>query len=190
MTDEVLSTRGSGQSEDGRRRVPGAPKKCYQVTEMWDMHHEIARRVVLGQTNVAIANALSVSPTLVSNVRNSPVVQQKMDLLRGTRDAETVDIAAQIKEIAPDALEVLRQVIEDGEVSGEKIPARLRAHHSEKLLDRAGFGAPKIIQGSMLHGHFTKDDIDEIKGRAETLGLMSGTVVEDAVYDEAVGDEE
>lgn len=181
---EVLSTRGSehtyeGQETDGRRRVPGATRRCYQVTKMWDMHHEIARRIVLGQKNVQIANALGVSPTLVSNVRNSPVVKEKIELLRGARDAETVDIAKQIQELAPHALSLLEDLIKSGDVDGEKIPARLRAHHAEKLLDRAGHGAPKIIQGQLLHGHFTKQDIDEIKERAQRLGLAGDIVVEE-----------
>lgn len=189
MFDEVLETRGSrNTSVDGRRRIPGAPKKCFVVTEMWDRHHEIARRIVLGANNIEIANALNVTPTLVSNVRNSPVVQEKIKLLSGARDAETVDIAAQIAKIAPKALTLLGAMIE-GKVGEEKIPAKLRAHHAEKMLDRAGHGAPKIIQGKVLHGHFTAEDLDEIKDRAARLGVANGSVVEDAeIIDEALGE--
>lgn len=191
MQEELLNTRGSSAiygaaASDQRRRVPGAPKKCYVVKEMWDMHHEIARRVVLGQKNTAIANALGVSITLVSNVKNSPVVMEKIDLLRGTRDIETVDIAKQIQDIAPAALDLLKEIISSGKVDEEVIPGRLRAHHAEKMLDRAGFGAPRIIQGKVLHGHFTSDDIKEIKERAHTLGIANGTVVEDEDIEDAI----
>jgi len=75
---------------------------------MWEVHHEIARLVLLGYKNVDIAEKLDCSPQLVSNVRNSPVVKEKLALMRGARDADTIDIAKEIKEIAPEALNLLK----------------------------------------------------------------------------------
>lgn len=150
------------------------------VSEMWDVHHEIARRLLLGQKNVEIAKSLGISAQMVSNVRNSPVVQEHISILRGARDADTVDLAREIKEIAPAALQLLKEIIQ-GEGQGANASIALRARESNNMLARVGHGVPHKVQAEVANWHLTSNDIADIKRRAITNG--------DVVDAEVVGEQ-
>ena len=182
--DNVVSTRGTEEdfeTRDKRRRIPGQPKKSFEATQMWDSYQEIARRIVIGQMNTEIANDLGVTPQMVSYVRNSPIVMEKIDTLQTAADGDTVNIASRIKSLAPHAMKVIEDLIITGQVGTEKIPAKLRANHAEKLLDRAGHAAPREVRSLNLTGHYTSDELEEIKARARNAATASSIVVEDDV---------
>ena len=183
MEEQLVETCGSVKYKellDKRRRVPGKPNKCHEPKQLWDRYQEIARRIILGQKNIQIANDLDITPANVSVVRNSDIVKAQLEKLQARADETTVDIGARIKDLAPKALDVLKELIE-GSVDGETIPARTRAFHAEKLLDRAGYAAPKVVQSLNIHGHYTSDDIQRIKERAFNAATNANMVeVEDA----------
>ncbi len=155
---------------DARRSTE---RKTFEVSEMWELHHEIVRRLVLGQKNSEIAKALNVTPVMVSYTRNSKVVQKQLDLMRAARDAETFDVAIRIRENAPAALELLEGIIEDG---GDTHGIALAARTAESMLDRGGYAAPKKLEGVIAH--FTKDEIEELKRQAMESGKNAGMVIE------------
>lgn len=156
------------RAEDKRRTLPDM-KKSFVVAHMWERHEEIARRIALGQKNVDIAKALGVSEVNVSQVRNSPVVRDKINSLKDRMDDKAVDVGARIQELAPLALKTLEKVLEDEE---DTVPLTLKVKTAQDILDRAGHAAIRKIQGNVLHGHFTKDDIEEIKQLARTNGVI------------------
>ncbi len=153
---------------DKRRKPPGA-KNSFVVSEMWERHHEIVRRLALGQKNVEIAKALGISEVSVSQVKNSPVVQEKLMTMTERMDNEAVDVGKRIRELAPLAIKTLEGVLEDAE---DTIPIAAKIKVAQDVLDRAGHAAIKKVQGSMLHGHFTRDDLEEIKGLARDSGVI------------------
>ena len=153
-------------------KLPSGNRK-YQIKELWDRHHEINRRILLGQKIKEIAEDLNISEATVSYTKNSKLAQDELNVLKAARDASSVDVAMQIKEIAPRALEVLEEVIE-----GDDSSLSLKAKVATDLLDRAGHSAPKKMIGAMMHEHFTKDDIIKIKERAKTIGKLNGNVIE------------
>lgn len=167
------------RGEDQRR---SSDRRHWVVSEMWDLHHEIARRIVLGQKNTEIAKVLACTPQTVSNVRNSPVVQEHVSVMRGARDADTVDLAKEIQEIAPVALALLKDVI-NGEGDGTSASIALRAKESNNMLARVGHGVPHKIQAETTSIHLTTSDIADIKQRA----LTNGNVVE-AEFEEQSGE--
>jgi len=140
---------------------------------MWELHHEIVRRLVLGQKNVEIARALNVSQAMVSYTRNSKVVKQQLDLMRAARDADTIDISKRIRENAPTALALLEDIIED---HGDTYGYALAAKTAESMLDRGGYAAPKRLEGVVAH--FTKDEIEDLKRQALESGKDSGMIIE------------
>lgn len=143
------------------------------VNEMWDLHHEIARRLMLGQKNVEIAKALGCTPQTVSNVKNSPVVQEHITIMRGARDADTVDLSKEIMEIAPVALELLKDIIK-GEGDGANAGIGLRAKESNNMMARVGHGVPHKIQAESTNLFLTTEDIKEIRRRA----IAGGDVID------------
>lgn len=168
-----------GRGRDLRKADPSNPSRRHWVAEeMWDLHHEIARRVMLGEKNVNIAEALKIHPQTVSIVKNSPIVQEKISILRGARDADTIDLAKEIKEIAPDALSLLKDIIR-GEGEGQGASLLLRAKEANGMLARNGFGIPHRVQSESTHTFLTGEDLERIKRRAITNGdVIEAEIVE------------
>lgn len=149
-------------------------KKGWQVAQMWDNHHEIARRVVLGQNNQEIAEALNVTPQQVSNVRNSPVVQDKIIIMRAARDAGSIDLAKEIADLAPIALQRVREALETGAVLGRELSGSAIMKEANSIVDREIGKPTQRVDTRNVHGHFTMDDIERIKERARELAGFSG----------------
>ncbi len=161
--DREPDLRKTGRHKTPRRDLAPGEANRWSVTEMWDIHHEIARMLLIGWKNVDIAKKLDVSAVMVSAVRNSPVVQEKLALMHKSRDADAIDVAKEIKDFAPVALNLLKDIVE-GDGDGEQASIGLRGGMAKDLLDRAGHGA---IQKSMgLVGHLTAEDIEGLKKRA------------------------
>lgn len=162
-------------------REPDARKResrTFEVNEMWELHHEIVRRLMLGQKNVDIARALNVSEQMVSYTRNSKVVQKKLDLMRAARDADTVDVAKYIRDKVPKALALLEDIIDD---HGENYSIALAAKTAENWVDRGGFQAPRNVNLLGAVAHFTSEEIEKIKEESRNKAVESGTIVEGEV---------
>jgi hypothetical protein len=155
------------------RTVPHSDRRTFEVSKMWDIHHEITRLVLLGLKNTEIAQRLGVSEATVSYTRNSQVVKDKMEIMQGARDAETLDVMAEIKKKLPAVLKLLGDVV-DGTPGtiGELSSPSLRVNTAEKWLNRAGFPEQKPGMNLHLHGHFTAQDIEDIKQRAKESGQV------------------
>ena len=163
----------SAPREPDQRRNNGEDRKTFEVSEMWEMHHEIVRLLVTGMKNVEVCKVLGVSPAMVSYVRNSKVVQDKLAIMRAARDADTVDIARDIREKAPKALELLESVIDD---NGETHSMALAVRVAESWLDRAGHGAIKTLKVAGAVAHFTADEIADLKRSANEEAKMAGMI--------------
>jgi len=157
---------------DKRRLPPGAPRKSWEVTELWEVHKEIARRIVLGQKNTVIAQALGCTPQLVSMVRNSPVVKEHTEIMQGAADADCVDVARRISEMAPKALDVLEEILDDRDQNAS-LALKLKA--AESILDRSGNS--KIIKSQNLHMSLGQADLIAIKERALQKAREAGITV-------------
>ena len=147
----------------GRKR--SKTRRAFIVRDMLDQHKEIARRIALGQKNVSIAKDLGVTTSMVSYTRNSPIVMDQISELHAVRDGATIDIMKEIRDFAPSALGLLKDVVK-GNGSMKDAPMTLRARTAENWLDRAGFAPVKKFSGEMLHGHLTGEEIEQIKREA------------------------
>ena len=153
------------RGQDLRRSTSETGPNHWVVSDMWELHHEITRRLVLGQKGVDIAKALGCTPQTVSNVRNSPVAQDHIAIMKGARDADTVDLSKRIIEIAPRALTLLEDIIK-GENDGANASLGLRAKEANGMLARVGHGIPQKIQSESVNYHVTSEQIADIKRRA------------------------
>ncbi len=155
------------------RTVPPSDRRTFEVSKMWDIHHEISRLVLLGLKNTEIAERLGISEATVSYTRNSQVVKDKMELMQGARDCEVIDVMARIKAKLPKVLEVLEDVIDrKPDTVGSLVSPSLTVATAERWLDRAGYPAQKPGANLHLHGHFTAQDIEDIKKRAKESGQV------------------
>jgi len=138
----------------------------YDIEKVWDSHHEIVRRLVLGEKPVQIANNLGITTQTVSNVRNNPIVKRLFGILHSARDASVVEIRNRIVNIAPLAIEYLETVLNNELSSGT---------HSA-----TGLGAAKTIIENVLPKStivrvdetLTIETINSLKERARQAGML------------------
>ena len=121
----------------------------------------------MGQKASSIAEEMGVSRAMVSYVRKSRVVQDRLDELKAERDSDSVDLARYIKQKAPQALRLLDKIIA-GDIDA---PTTVRAREANNWLDRAGYAPVRSIQAQHIHGHFTADEIEDLKRQAIANGF-------------------
>jgi DNA-binding Lrp family transcriptional regulator len=165
----------SRRKNDRRFAEANGRQRKLQPKGMWEQHHVIARLIAAGRRNGEIAEIVGCTPQTVSNVRNNPQVQAIVKQLMAKADEKAVDIAVQIKEIAPKAVEVLKELMEEGST-----PPAVRCSAAKDILDRIGARkAPAPVAN--LHMHLTADDIKQLKERAKLGGVVASE--EDEVID-------
>lgn len=152
------------QNKIDHRRVPAEERKVFTVENIWDRHQEIMRLAVQGMKQSDIAATLNVSEMMVSYTLNSPVIKRQMEVMRGARDMDAIDVAKRIHEIAPQALDTLEELLKEGNDA-------IRFRAATDILDRAGHAAVKTLRTESLSVHLNKDDLEEIKQRAREIGL-------------------
>ena len=139
--------------------------KNYDIKRLWGQQKEILRMVASGlYNNKQIAEMVGVTPQTVSNIINSSLGKQTLEVLQGAADAETVDLMVKLRALAPIALSVQEEVM-----LGEDTPQRLKVDVANKMLDRAGYAPITKNMNLNLNAGLTKDDIASIKARAKEL---------------------
>lgn len=167
------------QPDRGDKRRPPGTRKVWQVSQMWDKHHEIARMILLGLKNTEIAEQMNISTTQVSNVRNSPVVKEKLNLMQTARDVGSINLAKEIADLAPIALGRIKEVLETGMVMGKEASASQILKEANNVIDRTEGKAIQRVDSRHLHATLSVEDIDRIKAKAAELGVTSGQVVDE-----------
>jgi hypothetical protein len=159
-----------------KRRIEEGGERFYEVKQIWDQHQEIIRLIVLGYGNIEIGEMTGYSPQTVSNIRNSPVVRERIAELQGALDKRVIDINARVREFEPVALEYLERIIR-GEVEG--VAPALRAKTAENYLSRGGHGTMQKI--ASISGTLTRDDIEDLKRKAKEAAMDHGAIVMEKV---------
>jgi hypothetical protein len=155
---------------DRRFTLPKA-ERTFRIGQLWDTHHEILRRLSLGEKGSVIAEDLGVSKAMVSYTKNSKLGEDRLGILRGAMDAETIDLGIRINKFAPKALELLEDVVEG---KFEDASIALRARYADRHLDRAGYSPVKKM--AVASASLTREDIEGIKKRAKESAKRSGVV--------------
>ena len=169
------------REHDYRRDDDG--RKTHEIKQVWQRNHEILRLALLGHKYVDIAAVLGISAQTVSNTLNSQLGMEKLSEMRAQRDAESIEVAEEVKKLFPKALEIYDKILYDetGEISLE---LHLKAANNV-LMDLGGHRAPTKIQGQFVHGHLTADDLNKIKERGKEAAKARGLlVVEDDLEQE------
>jgi len=153
------------------RKKPPELRRKWTIGEIQEGHHEVLRLVVLGYKDTEISKIVGMTPDHIGCIRRSPIAQDKIEIMRGARDADTVDLIKEIQDLAPKALDTLRGVMDstDPEI---KVSQKIKV--AESILDRAGFAPKKNIRAEHVHAHLTSDEITAIKMRARTVSGGSG----------------
>ena len=158
-----------------KRTVPNDMRRTWQVGQVWERHHKIKRMIFLGLNNKEIAEKVGCSPQAISLVRNSKVIKDQLAVMTAAADANAIDVRREIQELAPVCLDLLKDVV-GGNGDGKNAAIGLRVRASQDILDRAGHG--KVVRTENLHGHFTADELEELKNSARRRAKVNGQVVD------------
>ncbi len=144
----------------------------YELQQVQDLHREIARLVIVGHSNIKIADTLNVSPACVSYTRNSTLVKGEIARLQGERDSNAVDIGGELQALAPLAKDILEECM-----SNPEIPMHTKLRAAADVLDRSGHPKQSMIKGHIAHALLTIEDIQDMQKRATECGRRAGIVV-------------
>jgi len=139
----------------------------WTIQQCRQQHKEINRLATAGYKDKEIADMLHIAPATVRNTLASPVTAEHRRELEAMRDAATVDIAKDIKLMAPAALEILNNMIHS-----EDTQNAVKAKVCLSILDRAGYGPVQKMETLNANVHITAHDLNEIKARARTMGIL------------------
>lgn len=151
----------------GQGRVQTKGDRKYQIQNIWNQHHEIMRLSLVGWKGSEIARHLNISEAMVTYTLNSEIVRRQMSVMQGARDADSLDIAIELKRLAPICIAKLEEVLRD-----ENSQARLRVDVAKDILDRAGYAAQRNLKVDVT-GHLSEEDIERIKIRAAEAGILA-----------------
>jgi len=154
--------------KDHRKVTDGKPRG-WQISKMWENHHEIARHILLGEKNVDIAKQMKCNVSTVAAVRNSPIVKDKLAIMAAARDVDTVNLAKEILDLAPIAIARVKEALTEGKVLNKELSASGILKEANAILDRQIGKPTQTINTQNIHGHFTLDDLDRIKQKAGIL---------------------
>jgi hypothetical protein len=140
----------------------------YQIEMLWETHREILRLKLLRFTHRDIANVLGIAEATVSYTVNSAVGKRHLEVMRGAADADTLDMAKEIRDRLPKALEILDEVMND-----PNAPKALRAREANNIIDRAIGKPPQTVKAEHLHAHLTAEDIEDLKKRGRARGIVA-----------------
>jgi len=154
-----------------KRRVKDDKRKTYQIKQLWNLSNEILRLSVLGLKGKRIAEYLGCTPETVSNTINSDLGKAKLLTMRGARDAETIDVATEIKKMVPKALDTYEEILK---ADDERISFSLRKVTADKVVELGGYEPPK----KHLVGHFDIDEIEALKVRGKELAKVNGAIID------------
>jgi len=155
--------------------LEGQSTNSYVIKRLWGQQKEILRLVASGlYNNKTIAELLGVTPQTISNIINSAIGKQTIDMLQGTADLDSIDLLARLKSLSHIALTVQEDMLLD-----EATNPGLRNKVADKILDRSGYTPITKNLNMNVNAGLDADDMKKIKERANELrGIVAKEVVE------------
>ena len=143
----------------------GEGNKSYDIQRLWGRSKEILRLVASGlYNNKEVADIVGCTPQTISNIINSELGKQTLEIIEGAADADTVDLMVKIRALAPIALAVQEEMMLDETTSNG-----LKNKVADKMLDRAGYTPISKNLNLNMNAGLTGEDIEAIKKRAREL---------------------
>jgi len=165
-----------------KRRCDRATRKTYDPVALNQRHQEILNLHVAGVKDSQICDLLGVTKPTVSNAINSTLGQQKIQMLRGSRDADAVSAVERIKELLPKALDIYEKILSEegieGGLSHGGASINLQKATADTIVkDLSGLAVPKkVLVG---HAHLTHELIETLKEQGRKAAEECGLIVQE-----------
>lgn len=154
------------------QRRSSMPRK-YEPKQLNPLHHEILRRLLLGDSHKEIAEVLGCTVATVSNAANSGLGRDKLSVMTAVADMNSVEIAQQIRETAPKALAVIQEILESDTAN---YATKFRA--AVDILDRAGHAPIKKIDIRRSATELSLDELETLKSQAIERAQQAGICID------------
>ena len=171
------------QTNKGADRRRTHRERSWEITELWDRHQEIIRRLFLGQSARDIAKDLGIAENTISQIRNSELGQRALADLHAAANDNAINVAQRIRSIAPKAIDVLEGMLDYQREVGYELPSDRKnaASIAFGVLDRAGH-AP-VHKNVNVEVPVSGSIISEIKERAMKAGAIAKPKTEQETED-------
>ena len=156
--------------QDKRRRDQIAGKRGTNLQSLSDKHHEMLRLKALGLSNTVIAEKMGIHKQTVTHCVNSPIAVMQRDLIRGERTVQAVDMLEKIREVLPDALVLMDNIVNKGQLEEDYKMRKLQLTTATNLFEMAGLGPIKRTDNRNLSARVTGDDIKDLVREANMNG--------------------
>ncbi len=160
------------------RRRTQSPR-AYEPKSLNARHHRILQLSLLGYSHKQIAESLGCTPATVSTVVNSGLGRAQSALLRAEADFNAVETAKEIRALAPRAIKLISDVLED-----ESVSAAVRLRAAQDALDRAGFAPVKTTNVNQVSVSLSSSDLDTLKEQALARAQANGLVLDVTPFSE------
>ncbi len=144
-------------------RTPGVESGSvtkYGLSYIRPYHREIARRLVLGQMQVAICDDLGMSTSRMSIIINSPLFKIELMKMEELRNSGVADVTKTLQEVSPLALEVIEKTMFQGKSESIRFKA------AQDILDRAGHGVTTRrdvnVSGMVSHANLSEVEMRKL----------------------------
>lgn len=144
--------------------------RYYEVKTVQVRHQAMIRLKAAGLTNIEIAEILKVTPQNVSDVLNSPLVQDRLSELQGDLDNNLIEAHKNLERLAINATEHCRKILQDEVESSQTLKTKVAL----EVLDRIGLGKTHKVESKSLSYSLTRKDIEEIKAQNPLKKASSG----------------
>lgn len=158
----VLGVRPLSAEDLADHAQNGACQPVAMAKRMRFVHHAIARMMATGMKQVEIAAAVGVSETMISLQHRNPAFQELVAFYQEKADKEAFDLGQQIFFAGAEALDVVRDRLQD-EDNVQLIPMRELRRLTTDLLDRSGFSPVKRSENVKVSVGLTREELEEVK---------------------------
>lgn len=159
-------------------RLASEEPRKYQIQTLQEMHHQILRLTILGWKPREIALNLNCTEATVGNVIHSELGRRQLRLMKSAADKAAIDVAAEIKRLSEKSIQGIEEMMDDPNTKQD-----VRSTLFRDMLDRAGHAAPRVIQGQFAHTFLSREDLEEIKQRANEIRAVQLPKAAESVID-------
>ena len=164
------------------RGRPPTVRAANPIQRVQSQHREIIRLKISGFKNCEIAEAVGMTQSHISQVLNSPLVKERIEQIQAAADLQAVDVLTDIKNMAPEAVSLLYDIMKDDDKLREsRLSVTTRMKAASEILDRSGYPKVTQVNNNHAHAHLSYEDMQEIKNRAKALGKKAGVVVDEPI---------
>lgn len=136
------------------------------LAELKSHHQEIGRLKFEGFKSTEIADKLDMAVTTVYQILRDPLCKAFVNGLSDKANTSVIDVRKKLANMQGPALDVINSILTGGTATA---PAAVRLAASKDVLDRNGH--KPVERKEHLHGHFTAEDLVELRNRQKSMGV-------------------